>query len=561
MRGTFLSSTVRDPAKWLLLFLPVLLAAANSAWIFTGPGWIDAWVYFGYFQHLATYKAVLFPNLYYGSRLPWILPGALAYHLFTPRTANFVLHFAFYYVAIFSFYSLMKRAVGSRSAVLATVLFGSYAPFLSAIGWDYVDGAGATYFLLALAAAARATETSPRRWLLVAGMAGMAMCYTNMFLFTFMPFVCGIYLFRGLTGLNRSSVRAVINLCVWFGAGAVLVTVVLGAINRLLDGNFWFYSPSIGFFLAMRAQRNPWVVQGWTWLRQAYWLGIPAAAAVACVVFAIRELWRRNLKFGDFRTFFVLQFLAVAGGMIAWQVVGATGLYLTWYASYMIPSVFLAIGCVMAGESENRSTKVWWAVLLGTVALFLLSLRMANGEWVQALRRVTGFPVVTALAAAGLLCSVVFQRKWYAIVAAVAGLGYYQIGYSGFDRPSDQYELEWRHVVDGADAIWPYEQKQRVSFWYDKTALHGSDFYSINSVYLWGYSYVGTDFPKIEVPSRLLAGATVAMPIESRDWLERTNQALRESHFRGSLMGIRSVGHDAHSFQIGILKIEPLPPG
>jgi hypothetical protein len=557
---SFFGSAVRDPAKWLLIFLPIMLAAANSGWLFTGPGWIDAWVYFGYFQHLTIYKSILFPNLYYGSRLPWILPGYVAYHLFEPRIANFVLHFAFYYAAIFSFYSLMKRAVGSRNALLATVLFGSYAPFLSAIGWDYVDGAGVTYFLLALAAAARATETRPRFWLLVAGMAGMAMCYTNMFLFMFVPFVAGIFLFRRLSGLNLSSLWAVVDLCVWFGAGAVLVTVALGAINHFLDGNFWFYSPSIGFYLAMRAQRNPWVVQGWSWLREAYWLGIPAAAAVASVVFAICEMVRRRLKFGDFRTFFVLQFLAVACGMIAWQSIGATGLYLTWYASYIIPSVFLAIGCILAGSEEERATKAWWAVLLCTVGLFLVSLRMANGDSVQVLRRLTGFPVVTALAAAGLLGNVVFQRKWYAVVAAVAGLGYYQIGYSGLDRPSDQYQVEWRHVVDGADAIWPYEQKHPVSFWYNKIEPHGSDFYSINSVYLWGYSYVGTDFPKIEVPSRLVSGATIAMPIESPDWLERANRVLRENHFQGSLMGIRTIGHDAHSFQIGFLKIEALPP-
>src|SRR5262249_34743869 len=157
-------------------------AAANSAWIFTGPGWIDPWVYFGFFRHLVEYKSVLFPKLYYGSRLAWILPGYVAYHVFSPKVANLVLHFTFYYVAIFSLYALLKRATTSANALLVTVLLGSYSRFLAAIGWDYVDGAGIAYFLLALALVARATEKGPRLWLLTGGAAAMAMCYTNLFL-------------------------------------------------------------------------------------------------------------------------------------------------------------------------------------------------------------------------------------------------------------------------------------------------------------------------------------------------------------------------------------------
>ena len=49
-----LKSFVGDPANWILVVLPMVLAAANSAWIYTTPGWIDPWVYFGFFQHLGT---------------------------------------------------------------------------------------------------------------------------------------------------------------------------------------------------------------------------------------------------------------------------------------------------------------------------------------------------------------------------------------------------------------------------------------------------------------------------------------------------------------------------
>jgi len=52
----------------------------------------DPWFYLGYFRNLAEYKSTLFYGLYYGSRLSWILPGALVHSLFDPLIANAVPH-------------------------------------------------------------------------------------------------------------------------------------------------------------------------------------------------------------------------------------------------------------------------------------------------------------------------------------------------------------------------------------------------------------------------------------------------------------------------------------
>ena len=157
----------------------------------------------------------------------------------------------------------------------------------------------------------------------------------------------------------------------------------------------------------------------------------------------------------------------------------------------------------------------------------------------------------------GLLCNVVFSRKWYVVIAAVAGLAIYQLGYTRLPGPSARFEMDWRHVVEGASAVWPYEQQQRpVWFWYDANAPHGDELFSINSVYLWGYTYVGTHFPQVEIPSRLAAGSTIVMVADAADWVERANQALRVKHFHGASMGTYTVGRDADSFQIGFLKLE-----
>jgi hypothetical protein len=549
-----------DRSKWLLLLLPMLLATGNSSWLFTSTGTIDPWVYFGYFQHLATYKSTLFPNLYYGSRLPWILPGFLAYHWLRPSLANYALHFAFYYAATFSFYSLLRRAAGPRNALIGTILFGTYAHFLSAIGWDYVDGAGITYFLVALAAAANATRAHHRQWLVVSGVAGLAMCYTNLFLVSFLPFVVCLYPFLKVKGLKWNAVSVFRDVIVWFGAGAVLISFTLGAINYALDGNIWFYSPSVAVFFALTSHPNPWRAQTWAWVRDAYWLGIPAITLVASIAYAFREVMKRRFRFGEFRTFFVLQFIIIACGMAAYQAEGSIVLSVSYYASYLIPSMFLAIGCLLSGAEDERHTFGSWVVIAGSVTMFVVSLHIANGEWVQELRAISSAEVVAALAAAGLLCNVVFRRQWYMVIAAVVGLVVYQFGYGAIGSASEKYESNWRHVVEGATAVWPYAQKGRFSFWYNASGPHGLDINAINSVYLWGYTSIGFEFPKLAVPSRLLPGTTIVMLDPSTQSLDMANRVLRENHVQGSLAATYTVGHEASPFTLGFLTLEPYPP-
>src|ERR1051326_3146634 len=60
-------SVLPDPFLSLILFLPAMILPWNTSYIYSPPGFIDPWVYYGYMRHLTTLKA-MFPNTYYGSR-------------------------------------------------------------------------------------------------------------------------------------------------------------------------------------------------------------------------------------------------------------------------------------------------------------------------------------------------------------------------------------------------------------------------------------------------------------------------------------------------------------
>ena len=101
---------------------------------------IDSWVYTGFFLSLPEHLA-RWGGTYYATRLSWILPGFAAHQIFPPVLANDVLHLAFFYVLLFSVYSLVTSGINRTTAIIVTLLVAWNPELLASMSWDYVDGA------------------------------------------------------------------------------------------------------------------------------------------------------------------------------------------------------------------------------------------------------------------------------------------------------------------------------------------------------------------------------------------------------------------------------------
>src|SRR4051794_23944621 len=106
-----------------LLALPFVVLLVNDSWTFLQPiSTIDPWVYTGYFFNLHQHLNV-FPNTYYGSRLPWLLLGNAVHSVFAPATATIVLRLLLYYGGTVSLYVIVRALWHNRTAALvATVV-------------------------------------------------------------------------------------------------------------------------------------------------------------------------------------------------------------------------------------------------------------------------------------------------------------------------------------------------------------------------------------------------------------------------------------------------------
>ena len=256
-----------------------MLLAIDADWAFTPLGQIDPWVYFGTFVNLS-YNLTNFsrdvlrrPTVVDSSRISCACAPAA-------RSRNAVLHLAVFYAATVGCYSLLSMAtVGRRPALVVSLLLGAYQPFLNAVGWDYVDGAGLAYFSLACACGTAADQGKrPLLWSAPSGVFAGACIITNIAWLMMMPGFCHL----SGPALAAGGPRAYVRLGLALGAGTTAITVACAIVYARITGNYWFFLPSITVSRALVSQSNPWQSQSYDWAWDNALLG------TACAVFCSR---------------------------------------------------------------------------------------------------------------------------------------------------------------------------------------------------------------------------------------------------------------------------------
>src|SRR4051812_6857862 len=88
-----------------------LLLLAGPYSNFTAPGYLDPWYYFAYFTNFSYLVHTYGPN-YYVARLPWILPGLLAFRLAPPEAASVLLNAALMTISAIALYWAVRWHYG-----------------------------------------------------------------------------------------------------------------------------------------------------------------------------------------------------------------------------------------------------------------------------------------------------------------------------------------------------------------------------------------------------------------------------------------------------------------
>ena len=492
---------------WLaILGLPWIILRFDSTWLFgyatSSFGFIDPWVYFGYFfdltQHLRTFKGA-----YFTTRLTWTVPGAIVYHFFSPIIATYVLHLALFYASILALYFILKKTVGRRAALPAVLLMAFHSYFLWSIGWPYIDGAGNTYVLLTLAALTLAASSlNARRWLLIAGVLAAMAIYCQFFLIVFSPLIFGYYYFARRQMAHPRSASD------WkpFAIGFAVVTVVFGVFNMAVNGRFLFFINSVGTAAKLVIHHNPYNDSTYGWLATPTWLVLPGIALGGAVICLSRRRNMSSVPNAEFLMFWQRYYVLSVAIMIFWQLAGQPVLQLSTYASYLLPGVFLALGsqiAIVAHKLDNRQ----YATLCVLIALFgvlpLLLQPDSPARSVLKAHEILIPLVIGVIAIVGIIrtaprvgfLAVVLLATSISVLNATTSPRTWTHGSVPYDEASQKYALS--AIADSIRTVKELDPNANLYFWYNGDDRLGRLYRSVAATYLWAYRLQSETFPQL----------------------------------------------------------------
>jgi hypothetical protein len=580
-----------DGGVLLVLLWPGVLLLANSTWIFTNPyelPWFDPWIFLGYFHYYPDYVAAS-PDYYPGERLPWILPGYLVYHLLAPVEANYVLHLGCYWAATLALYATLRELFDPRSALLTTLCFGSYAGFLMAVGWDWVDGPAIAYGLIAsyfLTLATRRERGRPA--LVLAGMASAGMVFSHTITAGLLPAYIVYYVIMDRRFARRPLVRSAL----WYGLGFVGLVAALGAVNRALGGAFLFFQSQlrvVNVVLRSPAETTGprqwnWTTDEWGWLLHvAAWASIPLATGILAMAHLAQTALRGGpARGGDPEGADERYARAALSAQYACMVIVFAVLHVRFHAvfafhfdtSFILPGTALVTGAFFSWALATLPRSRAVALVAAAIPILAVALVPAVGSRLQTLVGAgygsTSVFLPGAIVAAAVLLVWAARRRLPALVvclccvslanATVANQRQYSLTYSR-DRTDG-----FRAIVKAIRVFRELNTDGRLGLWLDTTeAPLGQNVFW--ATWIASHPRIGPfrsrDYPPGALanfdPATASVGTRVALVSARRDAVAAAHAALRAHGLAARVTERRPIRRGSIRFAITVLELHDSP--
>lgn len=486
---------------------------ATDAPLYNPVGTIDPWLYTALWTNFdQIYHHFL--GTYYASRLPWIAPGYALNVLFDYRTAYFIIHIAFFFAGGILFYIVCRRWFGVIAALTAYIGLIGNQMYFNEHRWDYETG-GALTFVIASIAFGLPKTVSPRRRAISFALAGFfggaavtTLIIDSVYLAVGLPllYVAVLPEWDGHYWLSRAT-RDLLA----FAAGAMLLLAGGGIFSNRHDGGFFFFMPQVRAVLSTNSEGYQQPVSVW-FPQEPYFFFPIFVVALGLVMLAVgRPTSRPTRRLLAAATAWTA---VVFAGISLWEF-GGTGFlfeYSYYFSAFLVPTLFTLAAVVAAILEPRAGREPWPLVVVVSIALAVL----VAGLWIyrsdspdRVANGVThGAYLAMLVAMAVALALVVLWRALRIPTLAAVGLAvaFFAVTYGAgasygtwvYGR-SDQrtgalYDIGWKMTnylrQNGFKAEMPF-------FWYD-SAYDGAAYASLQSLYYFGYTYVGLNLPRLD---------------------------------------------------------------
>ena len=407
----------------ILLCLPLILCVINDNWIFNPVSFtqgnnVDPWLYNGLFARYPDLSGLITQqgNFYFIARIAWNALGYAFYHLFSPLTSNYILHLCVCYLAVFSFYGILRAHISRNSALFSAMLMSTYPWFLTAVGYDYTDGYSIAIFLFLTFLIVLALRRHCRFCFFLAGMLYSINLNMNLSLAGFLP-VIALYTVW-MSQRSQKPIARLVGYGIQFVGGMLLGFAALGVLYYSFTGSFDYWTITLrssrqlaALFQTEATRRELYAAYG---RMPPNWHILPLVLALASTFYLtrVRTLTPNQHSFILFTT---TAFAATYGYWILLHFVIAPYLIIYLYSSYTMPATFLLLGCLIDIALKSQGRHIIDLALLA-VPLFVVTLF----PQVRVLQQTVSIMLVCVLL---LLLALQIRFRWL-FAGAFAALGF-----------------------------------------------------------------------------------------------------------------------------------------
>jgi hypothetical protein len=305
-------------------------------------------------------------SLYQAERLAWTAPAYLLNQVAPPLAANYILKASYFAATVVFLFGALRQICGLRTAAFVSALASLYSFVAHSLGANYVDGAANTYFLIAVYAANRAAlgEGSGMRSAFTAGVACVAILLTHFSLVLVLPLFAGYALLMRAQVEQRKTIAYSVGVVSFFLIGAATAWMAAAAAYMYWGIPVRPLQQSLDFVSG--ANPNSFAMpDSAAWILLSYWLLLPLTVVgwiLPRVAAACGAGWRAALRVPP--AYWLL--LSVCGlwtAMTVMYFLNVPWMMLPFYASYLIPATFLALGPALRPIVERLSARSYWRLL------------------------------------------------------------------------------------------------------------------------------------------------------------------------------------------------------
>jgi hypothetical protein len=475
--------------------------------LYNPSGTIDPWLYTAFFVNWdRVYEP--FALTYYAARLPWIVPGRIAYAVFPLDVGYWILHGLAFAGGVAALFFLVRRYLGLAAAVVGAATLALTPMYWNAQYWDYVDGVSLTYALAGLCfGLPLATGRLRAASLFAAGVFFVAAVTTNPFVaLVALTYPIKYAVLQPATGLRERSALALKDLVALLLGVAALV-IALGVYASLNGGPFRYYDPQLDFIRS--GVGRSYKISGYDWLRNEPRLLVPLFLMAVAAPFLA---YGRRLPPFRFAAGAVGGLTFLTAVIYSWEfMAGGAALEYSYYFSYFAGSIALTVSSLaalavsLARSQGSANVGVVAASTAAAVVALGLIYESDRAEWTaSAGARISIW--IMAVAAGAILVSLVARRTRGGVLACVAAIGAVAFASHFAINSSSQTFLyggsypDNRSLYHAASDNVAFINRVTASdepmprFWYAQTK---PDFKAMQSMYFYAFTAIGYHLPNV----------------------------------------------------------------